>query len=324
MKNYVLNKYDLDAAKILDDFLPGKLFDTHMHISHLQPDFGGHTSFDTYYDMIRLFTKDRTVRCNGIVFPKLELRNPEEMKRSVQFLRDELDKYPQNVGEVMVLPTDSAEDIQSRLVHHRIRGLKCYHIYADRPDTMYADIKEYLPESAWQVANEKRLVITLHIVKDDALAHPNNLNYILTMSKKYPDVVLILAHAARAFAPWTVFDVVDQLAGCENVWFDFSSVCETPAMLYILKKLGTTRCMWGTDYPVAMFAGKPIAIADSFYWIDGEDLERFVRKSNSRLTSWHVITEGFMAMRQTCILADLGRQEIEDLFYNNAASLFRI
>ena len=250
MWDYTLNKHDIEAAKMIDDFLPGKMFDSHMHICHLKSKFSGHTSFDTYSEAIEPFSMNRTVRCNGIIFPTVELRNSAEMDRSVKYLCEELDKHPQNVGEVMVLPTDTSEEIQKRLVHDRIRGLKCYHVYADRPDTANADIEEFLPESAWQVANEKKLAITLHIVKDEALAHPSNLNYIIDMSKKYPDATLILAHAARAFAPWTVFGVVDQLIHYDNVWFDFSSICEPTALLYILKKLGTTRCMWGTDYPV--------------------------------------------------------------------------
>ncbi len=318
MKDYLLNECDIEAAKIIDDFLPEKLFDAHMHVSHFGSKFADHSTFDEYYRDIKLFSKDRIVRCNGIIFPNIELRNSDDMARSVKFLCEELDKHPQNVGEIMVLPTDTVEEIQGRLVHNRICGLKCYHVYADRLDTTNADIEEFLPESAWQVANEKKLVITLHLVKDEALAHPNNLHYIIDMSKKYPDATLILAHAARAFAPWTVFDVVDRLIHCDNVWFDFSSICETTALLYIVKKIGITRCMWGTDYPVAMLAGKPISIANSFYWINAEDLKRI-----NRLNSWHVITEEFMALRQTCILADLGNGEIEDLFYNNANRLFR-
>ena len=40
-------------------------------------------------------------------------------------------------------------------------------------------------------------------LKDKALADKDNLDYIIKMSKSYPDAVLILAHAARSFASWT-------------------------------------------------------------------------------------------------------------------------
>ena len=49
MKNYVLNSYDLEAAKRLEDFLPDCLFDAHMHISHNKETGGGHTSLEDYF-----------------------------------------------------------------------------------------------------------------------------------------------------------------------------------------------------------------------------------------------------------------------------------
>lgn len=319
MKEIQYTQYDIEAARIIDDFLPDKIFDVHMHISHLKSIFNGR-SFDDYYREMKIFHKERTVHCNGIIFPCVELKKPGELKKANLFLANELDRYPNNKGETIVFPSDTVDDIMERLTHPNICGLKCYWVYSNREDGCYSTINEFLPEAAWVVANEKKMVITLHMVKDEALAHPDNLNYIINMSKKYPDAVIILAHAARAFASWTVFDTVDKLVNYENVWFDFSCICEVPAMLYIIKKIGITRCMWGTDYAVCNSIGKPISLADNFYWITEEDLKNFDAVMNFR---WgHVITEAFMAIRQTCILADITDSQKEDFFYNNANILF--
>ena len=320
MKDYVYNKYDIEAAKIIDDFLPDKMFDVHMHIT-LNPDkYNSCMTFDDYYRDMKIYTGNRLLRCNGILNPEVELLDNNLMDTYNKFCASELDKYPQNVGEVIVLPTDTYEDIEKRIIHPNILGLKCYHVFANRPDTFNACIGEYLPETAWQIANDKKLVITLHMVKNEALAHPDNLNYIKTMSKKYPDAVLILAHAARSFASWTAFGTIDELVDCENVWYDFSAICESPSIQYIIKKIGTKRCMWGTDYPISMFAGKAISLADRFYWISDKDLMSFASKTEFH--SWHIATEEFMALRQATILADLRRSDIEDIFYNNADKLF--
>ena len=91
-------------------------------------------------------------------------------------------------------------------------------------------------------------------------------------------------------------------------------------MLQILKKIGVSRCMWGTDYPISMFAGKAISLGDTFYWIGEKELQSF--SSATTLHSWHVGTESLMAIRQACTLADLTPTDVEDLFYNNAAALF--
>jgi glutamate-1-semialdehyde 2,1-aminomutase len=184
-----------------------------------------------------------------------------------------------------------------------------------------ADIGQYLPEAAWQVADEKKLCITLHMVKDRALADPDNLRYITEMAKAYPNATLILAHAARSFAAWTGIETVEKVAHLDNVWFDLSAVCESPAMMQIIKKTGTQRTMWGSDYTVSRYCGKAISLGDSFYWIYKKDLEAF--SGATSFSSWLVGIENLMATRQACMLLDLDRKAVEDLFYGNAARLFR-
>jgi len=322
VKDYIYNKYDVEAAKIIDDFLPDKVFDVHAHISHIDSKRGGRSSFDMYYEDMKLFMGSKKLLCNGIIFPdKEELKNVNELQKSDNFLISQLEKYPENVGEIIILPHENAEDIKKRLTHERIRGLKCYHVYAGRTDTMNADICEFLPESAWEIAAQRKMAITLHMVKDEALADSCNLQYIKDMAKKYPDVCLILAHAARAFAAWTVFDTVDELKFLENVMYDFSGICESPSMQYIIKTVGCSRCMWGSDYPISMFSGKAISLGSSFYWISGKDIEKFSVDGN--LKTWHVGTENLMAVRQACILADVSKTGVEDIFYNNAHRIFK-
>ena len=104
-------------------------------------------------------------------------------------------------------------------------------------------IGAYLPESAWEVANKRKLFITLHMVKDKALADPENADYICQMAQAYPDATLILAHAARSFASWTAVESVARFAKYDNVWFDFSGICESPAMFQILRKVGIENLM---------------------------------------------------------------------------------
>ena len=242
------------------------------------------------------------------------------LEKGDAFVAEELLAHPENVAEILIRPEETAEEIERRLVHPRIRGLKCYHTLLGRRDTMFSDVEEYLPEAAWEVAEKRGLVITLHLVKDAALSDPKNLSYIIDHAKRYPHATLILAHAARAFAAWTGIEAIDSVAGLDNVWYDFSSVCESPAMLRILQRAGVEKCMWGSDYPICRGRGKPISLADTFYWIMERDLERF--SSGNTLHHWFIGIENLMATRQACILADLNEDRVEDLFYGNAARLF--
>ena len=316
----IFNQYDLEAAKKLDAFLPDKLFDAHMHISEFP--FYGKTyfGFKEYYEDMAPLLSGRKVRCNALATPTDELKTKEGHKSTVDFFKKQLDEYPENVGEILVKPDESAEEIESHLVHKNIKGLKCYHIYANRPDTFNSDINEYLTDAAFEVANKHKMAITLHMVKDAALADPENMRQIKEFARKYPDMTLILAHAARSFAAWTAIETVEELKDFENVWYDFSGVCESTGMMQIIKKIGTSRCMWGSDYNVSMAEGKAISIGDSFYWINRKDIDGFTSKTT--IHTWHVGTENLMATRQACMLLDLNPKDVEDIFYNNAARLF--
>ncbi len=330
-KELLYTNDDWDGIKKLEGFLPDKIFDAHAHLldtvfmPQTQEPGADRLILDakTYQkEMLPMLGNPKELRINGIVFPDKGMGDRESglLQQSDAFLAEQLNAEPTYVGEIIVHPKETAEDIEKRLIHPNIRGLKCYHLLADREYTFDANIGEYLPESAWEVADKHKMVITLHMVKQEALANEENLNYICTMAKKYPDAVLILAHAARSFAAWTGIENVERIAHLENVWFDFSAVCETPAMLQIVKKAGIKRCMWGSDYPVCRGRGKAISIADSFYWIYENDINNFSSKTPVR--NWLIGIEGLAAARQLAILADLTTGDIEDYFYNNAMRLF--
>ena len=334
MKNGIYNQYDLEAAKILEDFLPDQIFDAHAHLydaSFVSGSANGGGAFGLrdrcevpqYLEDMKPLLGDREIHLNIVTTPDGSMTKADSKDRrlSTDFLVDQLERFPGHVGEVIVGPHDTADEIEAMLRHPNIKGFKCYHLLCDNNPTMQAPIEDYLPESAWEVADKHGFAITLHMVRDQALFDPVNRDYIVAMAKKYPNAVLILAHAARSFAAWTAVESVDAVKNLPNVWFDFSGVCESPAEFMILKTCGTDRCMWGSDYPISRLAGKAISIADSFYWITENDLARFA--GPTQFHSWLVGTENLMALRQACLMLDLGRSDIEKIFYQNAINLFK-
>lgn len=330
-KDLFYTKDDRKAIEKLKAFLPDKIFDAHSHLlsTEFVPAERGADEeillldLERYHqEMSEILGNPKEFRLNFFAYPDPDMQNIHSslFLRTDAFIIEQLNKDNRNVAEIYVHPRESVEDIEKRLIHPNIKGFKCYHQLAQREDTFSADICEYLPESAWEIANKRKMCITLHMVKEEALADEGNMRYICEMAKKYPDAVLILAHAARSFAAWTGIESIERVAHLENVWFDFSAVCEPTAMLQIVKKAGLARCMWGSDYPVCRIRGKVISLADSFYWIKNRDLQNFVGKVPVR--SWTIGLENLMAMRQLSELADFKEADVEDLFYHNAANLF--
>lgn len=315
----------MDKSRILNDFLPDKIFDAHMHLydaSYMNSteDMPKSVGLEDYYRQMREVFLNRKISVNIIPYPSRKIiSDPEKHLASVDtFLYRELGKDIANVGELLVMPNETESDILARIKSNGICGFKCYHLLNPSDRTADLDIKDYLPESAFVLANEYKKVITLHLVKDAALSDEENLNYITEMAKKYPNAILILAHAARAFAAWTGFESVEKLKNIENVWFDFSAVCESPAMFQIIKKCGAERVVWGSDYPITEIRGRAVSIADKFFWIcDYKQPE--ISKS---IKMWKYVEENLMAIRQVAIMADLTSRQVEDIFYNNAKSLF--
>lgn len=314
---------NLEIKKIINDFLPDKLFDAHMHLYHKDYMIGDKETYtlERYHKEVSETIGNRQISANIIPYPtkKAVLVNDDSVLNFTdEFLYNELSKNANNVGEILVLPNDTEESILSRVKGEQICGFKPYHLLNGGEITMYLDIEDFLPESAFSLADKYNKVITLHLVKDKSLSDEKNLNYIIKMAKKYPNAKLILAHAARSFASWTAVESVDKIKNLDNVWFDFSAVCESPAMFQIIKKCGTSRVMWGSDYPISNIVGKAISIADKFYWID----EKTSPEIANSVEMIKVFDENILAVRQASIMLELTTKEIEDIFYNNAQKLF--
>ena len=93
-------------------------------------------------------------------------------------------------------------------------------------DTAYAEIEDFLTDEHCRAANDCGLGITLHMVKPRALAEPTNQATIRKYCEKYPNLKMILAHAARGFNMYHTIEAIHTLAGLDNVYFDTGAICE--------------------------------------------------------------------------------------------------
>ena len=326
--NYTLAERDFKFIDTLREFIPEKVFDMHAHLFDISflPQTGapgsifaecGAVADRASYERFQcpLYPKIKRLRLNVVSNPDGAMadRSNGLRARCNDFLVRHLERNPDDVGEAFVLPGDSDAEIQGLLAHPNIRGLKCYHLTAAKKPTMQAEIGEYLPESAWRAADERGLCITLHMVKDAALADPGNLGYIREKAQAYPSAKLVLAHAARGFAAWTALEGAKRVAEFPNIYFDVSAVCEPTAIFAVLKAAGPKRVLWGSDFPVSMIRGKCISLAEAFLWLEREHIEEQASL---------VGIENLNALKQACDMLDISRGSVEDIFYNNAMDMF--
>ena len=330
MTSWKLTQADRDfIRRDIEPFVPDQIFDAHAHLfchahfDHLPAAYvQGPARLDltAYYELIEWIHPGRRTR-GGLFFG---LAFTGDRAGNNRFVAEEIRKSPRenNFGQMIIAPEMSPEAIIHTVQAQGFVGLKPYHTMAQNHErTWEAPIEAYLPEEQVAVAGELGLAITLHMVRERALADPLNQTTIRRYCERYPDMTLILAHAGRGFNPWHTIEGIASLRGLDNVFFDTSAVTEAGAFEAIIDLLGHERLLYGSDFPVSHVRGRCVAIGDSFHWIYADELT--LAEKHTELQPVLVGLESLRALRLACWRMRLTAGQIEDIFFNNAFQLFK-
>ncbi|MSU65192.1 MAG: hypothetical protein EXS38_03620 [Opitutus sp.] len=218
---------------------------------------------------------------------------------------------------LLTSPADDPAQVAAALRSGRFCGLKVYHVYSGRPDTMNATIEEFAPDWMWELLHEVRGVLLLHIVRDGAMDDEANQRSLRRLCHAYPRAQLILAHIARSFNYRNARDGLRWVADLPNAIVDTSAICEAEAFRAALKILGPRRVLWGSDFTVSEVRGRCVTTGDSFFWLHPEVLSPgYAAPTATRMTL--VGLESLLCLREACEDSGLTAGDIEDIFRRNA------
>jgi len=316
-----------DIIEELIDFIPEKLFDIHAHIYSSNLEFTSHSFFKegpkkggikNWRNSIEKYVgKGKLV---GGLFTPLPF---SEIFRKNEFLIEELKKNPlNNRGLIIVSPCYPLKTFMNYLKYSYIVGFKPYHLLSKRKNTFQSSIQHYIPEWVWEIANEKELIIFLHIVKDLALSDPNNQKEIIEKCTKYPKAKLILAHAGRAFNYLHTVKGIHTLRGLQNIWFDTSSICEPFALVSILEEFGPKKLLWGSDFPISQNFGKGVSCGEGFVWITKETFNW--NKMSPQCKPIPILLESLLSLKEVAKIFGLNKEDLKDIFFNNSMKLLSL
>ena len=330
MKDWIITDYDRDLfERELQSFVPTRVFDAHVHLylrDHFPPDdvpelFRGgpaRIGAEEFTHDIAQLIPGREMDGLFFAFPKVGM----DLAAANGFIAREVTKLPRSRGQMVVTPDLDPEFIRESVRSEGFVGLKCYHVFARSQPTFEAPIEDFLPEEQARIAHEEGLSITLHLVRARALADLGNQETIRRYCRRYPDMRLILAHAARGFNPHHTIEGIDALAGLDNLWFDTAAVTDSGALEVIIRKLGHHRLLYGSDFPVTHIRGRCVAIGDSFVWLSVNNLPREVLHAKVRPTM--IGLESLRTLKVAALASRLTDAQIEDVFYNNASGLYEL
>jgi len=323
---------DEQLAAELRDFLPGRFFDAHAHLFRAADmgEAGGccdgppEVPLEVWREHLGKFFPGADLV--GGLFMPIYHPTGEEPLRGLDVVNDfligELKKSPDSRGHLFIAPEYPVDKVSEYLKNPQVVGFKPYHTWSKHRPTWQAPLNSFLPEWAWELADERGLTITLHMVRDRAVADPDNQREICDMCLKYPGATLILAHAARSFHAPNAARGLPALRGLDNIWFDVSGICEAAPISSILKEFGTRRVMWGSDFPVCEVRGRAVTVGDGFIWAQWNTV-----KWDGPHIFGNPVLVGLESLRATRDAADyfgLNRRDLDDIFCNNALRLFGI
>jgi glutamate-1-semialdehyde 2,1-aminomutase len=328
MKDWVVTDTDRELFdRELDSFVPPVIFDAHAHwyrADHFPvealpgllksgPAIAGSAAYDEA--ICRLIPHRQH---EGLFFPFPHAQ--VDVDAGNEFLHQQLQVRPGSRGQMLVTPAQDPEFIRQTVRRRRFVGLKCYHVWSPRRPTFDSLIEEFLPEEQVRIADEEGLSITLHIVRARALADASNQDTIRRYCRRYPNVRLILAHAARGFNPHHTIQGIESLRGLPNVWFDTSAVTDAGAIEAIIRTLGHERVLYGSDFPVSHVRGRCVALGDSFLWISADNTDLAVPYADLNLSL--VGLESLRTLKVAALSMRLTDSQVQDIFHHNAARLF--
>lgn len=310
---------DLDLwHRHLAGFVPPDAFDAHAHLWRVA-DLGSPTpalavagpevvTRAVYDERLSLWMPDRCPT-GGLFFPfPTRVLDVEAANRH---LADEMRGDPPSRGLMIATPRQDPAAVERQLDEDGFVGFKVYHLFAERPDTLFAATEEFIPEWAWELADQRGLAIMLHMVLPRALAEAENQRYIREHCLRYPNAKLILAHAARGFCGRHTVEGIASLRGLDNVYFDTSAVCEASAFEAILEVFGPTRLWYGADFCVTEMRSRCVNLADGFLWLD--EIRADFRKSRfARPTLLGL--ESLLALKEACENRHLDATDVEEIF----------
>ncbi|MGA0391834.1 MAG: aminotransferase class III-fold pyridoxal phosphate-dependent enzyme [bacterium] len=315
---HVVTATDQQVVQTLSDFLPNRIIDIHTHLYSLTDSQKTPTTVEadgvTLRSTMSHWLEQRVEQYLSFPFPLKDL----PFAAANEHIFQESHKHDFVHGLMIIGPTDDPDQVRETVQQHSFRGFKCYHHYASRNNTFEANIEEFLPDWAWEIADQQNLIIMLHLVKAQALSDPNNLSYLQDRLSRFKNAKLVLAHCARGFAAKNTIEGLNAVRQFENVFFDSSAVCEPTSMEAIIRATGITRLMYGSDYPVSQMRGKAISLANGFKWLNQSS-------STGQDSSFGEFTlvgiESLLALQVAAQLCSLKDSDLEYIFYKNAFHL---
>jgi hypothetical protein len=340
---FVWDYNDVDRAfwaEHFEDWLPRRIVDAHTHVMHprfrILPTTEAMRRQYWVNEVREPIDAENAERCLRIVFPNRQVTCVAFGVPGLDFDLEAGNDWLQAecvrrgwYNLAVIRPQWRQDQVAALLARPGVIGVKPYYSLISlnretRDAHLEAGIFDFLPHHLLEVVNDRGAWVTLHVPKAARLGHPDNLRDIRELRRRYPKVVLVIAHLGRCYTEPHALEALPQLADDPGIYFDSSAVMNPASHRVALQHLGPARILYGTDNPIfylrgrRQYQGKTYLNRTNhpFYF----NREREAPEVEAQYTLF--MYEDLRAIKQAC--QELGltaRRDIEAIFHDNAARL---
>lgn len=185
-------------------------------------------------------------------------------------------------------------------------------------------VEDMLGSAELDLANERALVLTLHVPSAGRLADPDIQAGVQWLSRACPGAQIVLAHCGRCYLPGEMKAAIGCLRDLPNVRMDTSMVMDPVVVQIALNEIGPQRLLFGTDFPPARMWGRRVRVKD--HWVDvvlDGYAESAFRVAGSGIHAGSMVWEMVLAIRWAAELTGIPTEDMHGMFWDNGMALLQ-
>lgn len=313
----------------LEEFVPDRVFDAHIHMFHPEhltasgtstPNLWGLADFKSLQQWaVRLYPGREThFLVLGTPVPGIDVTAHN------RWCIDQVSQDAQSRMNRLVTPQCRVQDIERDVRERGFIGLKPYRLFSVTGDIAQCRIHEFLPHEQLELANELGLWVTLHLSRYHGCADEFNLSDLREYTgSRYPNIKWILAHCARSFTYWPIRQAIDHLRNMPNIWYDVSAVTDVRPLITLFSREDRRRILYGSDgVDATYFHGQYAAMGRAWQYVDIDRFNLQFPHCDGRPIL--AIYEQLLSMKHAAEIAQWSPDDIQDLFWRNAVAAFGV
>ncbi|NLW51671.1 MAG: amidohydrolase family protein [Candidatus Brocadiaceae bacterium] len=340
--HHVWQYTDVDRAfwhEHLEGWVPERIIDAHTHVAdpalRVEPVTDEMRRQYWVSEVNEPMCAEDAARCTGIVFPgrqvtQVAVGSPSlafDIERANEALRREC--LARGWHALTVCPPQwTAERVAEELKKPGVLGLKPYYTLIARDPTtrdahLEASIFDFLPRHVLEAAEEAGAWITLHVPRAERLPHPDNLREIREIRRRYPNVVLVIAHLGRCYTEPHAREGLLPLAADPGLYFDNSAVLNPAVHRLALETIGPERILYGTDNPVFYMRGRRQWRGRSYVNRTSHPFHFNAEREPPEVEAGYTLYmyEALRALKDACRATGIDARGVQGILHDNAQRL---